>query len=135
MGAFGSGSVFPTLNPGELRHWVWFLEQSSAQPSTADDCECAGGGGVTWKQKTPPLGAWTKIEAVRGVDLLRAGLDASILYLTVTLWYQPGISAQMHILSPTGCEYIINSVENVLLMNHILVLNCQAIGTQANLGG
>jgi hypothetical protein len=133
MGAYG-GSIFPTLNPGELRHWIEFLEQSSTPPTTADECnECNGS--IGWVKGNPSLGAWAKIEAIRGTDLIRSGIDATLLYLTVTIWYQPGVSAQMHILSPTGCEYVINSVENVLLMNHILVLNCQAIGAQANSGG
>jgi hypothetical protein len=134
MGAFGSASIFPSLNPGDLRHWIWFLEQSTSQPTGADDCNNCDTG-ISWAKGNPPLGAWAKIEAVRGTDLIRAGLDSTILYLTVTIWYQPGVSAQMHILSPTNCEYVINSVENVLLMNHILVLNCQAIGAQANFGG
>jgi head-tail adaptor len=127
MGAFGSASSFPTVNPGDFRHWITFLRQQSVVSIS--------GTKVTWVADSPPQGAWAKIEAIRGADLIREGQDATILYLTVSMWFQPGITSNMHIITPSGAECVVLSVENVLSLNHILILNCQAIGAQAEQGG
>lgn len=127
MGGFASSSAFPTLNPGDLRHWVIFLNQTITQGISGQN--------TTWQAATPPQGAWAKIEAVRGAEIIRSGQNVTVLYLTVSMWYRPNVRASMHLQIPSGAELVINSIENVLEMNHILILNCQAIGGEADTSG
>ena len=125
MGAFGAASAFPSLQPGDLRHWITFMVQTVTDGQS--------GKVISWVPSSQ--GAWTKIEAVRGTDVIRSGQDVTQLFLTVSMWFQDGVKASMHILAPSGAEYVVNSVENVLEMDHILVLNCVALGAQADQGG
>ena len=130
MGAFGSANTFPSLQSGDLRHWVWF--KYLVNPPIIG----ATGPLITYAMSSPPVGANCKIEAVRGAEVFRSGQDITQLYLTITMWWRPGVYASMHLIEEnTGMEYNVLSVENVLLLNHILTLNCVAIGNQANLGG
>lgn len=126
MGGFGSATgSFPSLSPGDLRHWVTFMDQVIS--------DGVAGKKITWVPSS--RGAWAKIETIRGVESIRSGQDLSILFLTVSMWFQDGISSRGHILSPSGMEYVINTIENVLQMNQVLILNCQSIGSQSDQGG
>jgi SPP1 family predicted phage head-tail adaptor len=107
---------WPTLDPGEMRHQVTILKQTAS--------EDVSGKTVVMM---PFLTAWAKIEPVRGIDVIRSGQVTTQLYLTISIWWQAGILADMQVQALNGL-YVIQSVENLLEMNHALKLNCVALG-------
>lgn len=111
----------PTINVGNLRHPIAIQSQGPASPPTYD----AGGTAVSWSQFTTALAA---IDAVRGADVIRGGQTTTQLFLTLGLWWQPGILPNMRVVTETDAIYLIQSVENVLEMNAVLLLNCLGIG-------
>ena len=58
--------------------------------------------------------------------VIRGGQVTTQLYLTVAIWYQPGILPSMRIVTDTGAVYVIQSVEDVLELHQIMLLNCIA---------
>jgi head-tail adaptor len=64
---------------------------------------------------------------MRGTDLVRSGQDTSLVFITVTIRWQPGITSAMRIQTATG-TYSIQAVENVLERNRRLNLLCLALG-------
>jgi SPP1 family predicted phage head-tail adaptor len=107
---------WPTIDPGDLRNQISILQQT---PSSD-----ASGSTVTWG---PFVTAWAKIDPVRGTDVLKSGQVTTQEFLVITMWYQPGILADMQVQAPNGL-YVIQSVENLLEMDIVLRLNCLALG-------
>jgi SPP1 family predicted phage head-tail adaptor len=104
------------LDPGEAIHRVRILQQT-----TVSDIS---GTAPAW---VPFVDTWAKIAPVRGTEVLKAGQDTAQLFLTVTIFWQTGIVANMQVQSLNGL-YIIQTVENPGERNVILVLNCIALG-------
>jgi|SRR5581483_4010077 len=107
----------PTIEIGALRHEVSIQKNGPASPPVFD----AGGPVLGWNTFATALAA---IEAVRGTDVIKSGQTTTQLFLTVTMWWQPGILPDMRVASDNGSLYVIQSVENVLEMDVVLVLNC-----------
>lgn len=112
---------FPLLDVGSLRHQITIQAQGPTSPPTMD----ASGQVVAWSPFATALAA---IDQVRGTDVIRGGQITTQLYLTVAMWFQPGILSNMRVISDNGSTYVVQSVENVLEMNLVLILNCVALG-------
>jgi len=111
--------TWPSINPGELRHLVTINQQQA----TTD----ASGNEVAMVELYPDVPA--KCVVVKGTDVLRSGQQTTQTFLTVTIWFQPGILADMQLTRENGTEtYVIQSIDNVNEMNIVLVLNCLAMG-------
>lgn len=112
---------WPSLNVGACRHPIAILAQ---QPTDGYD---AAGPELAWQ---PVLQAMAGIEAVRGTDVIKGGQTSSKLFLTVALWYRAEIRSNMRVRTESGQLLVIQSIENVLEMNVVLILNCIALGAQ-----
>jgi len=106
---------WPSLDPGDMRHQITVLA-----PARGSD---ASGSTVTM---APFTSAYAKIVVVRGTDVIRAGQVTTQLFLTISIWYQAGILADMQVQALNGL-YVIQSVENVGELDVVLVLNCLAL--------
>jgi SPP1 family predicted phage head-tail adaptor len=108
---------WPTLDSGEMRHQITILQQTKSSDASGNTVVMA------------PLytGVWAKIEPVRGTDVIRSGQVTTQLFLTVSIWWQAGIMADMQVQTLNGL-YVIQSVENLLEMDAVLKLNCVALG-------
>lgn len=111
---------YPTIDPGEFRHLVTFLDQV-----TVID---ASGVGTDYSPADPPLQAYVKIEPMRAIDVMRAGETASQVYMEITGWYMPEVTPSQRILAPGGSQYVIQSIRNILGMNSFMVMTCVGIG-------
>jgi len=107
---------WPTLDSGEMRHQITILGQV---PSSD-----VSGGTVAM---VPLVTCYAKIEPVRGIDVIKSGQETTQLFLTLSIWWQAGILANMQVQALNGL-YLIQSVENVLELDVVLKLNCLAIG-------
>ena len=107
---------WPTLDPGEMRHEITILKQAESSDASGNTVVMA-----------PFVTAWAKIEPVRGIDVIRSGQVTTQLFLTISIWWQAGILADMQVQALNGL-YVIQSVENLLEMNQVLKLNCVALG-------
>lgn len=112
---------WPTIEVGAMRHLVEIQRELPANPPAYD----AAGPRLAWQKFVTAKAA---IETVRGTDVIRSGQITTQLFLTVALWFQPGIASNMRLVSENGSTYLIQSVENILEMNIVLVLNCLALG-------
>jgi len=113
-------STFPTIDPGQFRHQITLLEQVVGSD--------ASGATVTYAPESQPVKAWAKIEYLRGTDIIKSGQDVSQVYLKITAWYRAEFSANKRIQGPSGNQYVIQAVENVLEMNTYMVLMCLGVG-------
>lgn len=111
----------PTIDIGSMRHPIIIQANGPTTPPTYDST------GPVFTPTTFTT-AMAKIRAVRGRDVILSGQTATQLFLEVGLWWQPGILPNMQVLTELGSQYVIQSVENVLEMNVILILNCIGIG-------
>jgi head-tail adaptor len=114
-------SAIPGIDPGQFRHLVTLLEEST---SGSD----ASGAPVSWAVGDPPLTAYMKIESLKADEIIKAGLDVSQVDLKLTGWYRPQFTAQSRIQAPSGNVYIVQAVQNVLEMNIFMVLLCLGVG-------
>ena len=108
---------WPKLNPGELVHQISILQQVDGSDES--------GATVTMQPLFANLPA--KIEAVRGIDVLRSGQATTQLFVTVSIWFRAGILPNMQVQTATSL-YLIQSVENVMERGIVLKLNCLALG-------
>ena len=112
---------YPTIDIGRMIHRVTIQSEGAASPPEYD----SAGQVIGWGAFTT---AWAAIEYVKGTDMVKAGQTITELFLTVGLWYQPGILPNMRVQAPNGSVYRIQSIENVREMNVVLVLNCLGLG-------
>ena len=75
----------------------------------------------------PFVTCYAKIVHVRGLDVIKSGQETTQLFLTVSIWWQAGIVANMQVQALNGL-YLVQSVENVGELDVVLILNCLAIG-------
>ena len=113
---------WPSIDIGRMRHAITIQQMGTSSPPVYD----ASGPSLTASTFTTAMAA---IETVRGTDVIRSGQATTQLFLTVGMWYQPGILPNMTVLSDNGSRYVIQSVENILEMNVVLILNCLALGS------
>jgi hypothetical protein len=112
---------YPTIDVGALRSRVTIIALAAGDAPSYD------ASGVALSEQVV-ASAWAAIEAMRGTDVIRSGQTVTQLYLTIAMWYQPGLLPNMLVRTDTGSEYTIQSVENVREMNVVIVLNCIGFG-------
>jgi head-tail adaptor len=112
---------FPSIDIGKMRHAITIQKEGPTSPPTTD----VAGPAMAWNPFTTADAA---IDAVRGTDVIKGGQTTTQLFLTVAIWFQAGILPNMRVLNENGSIYVIQSVENVMEMNTVMVLNCLAIG-------
>ena len=76
----------------------------------------------------PFVAAWAKIVIIKGTDVLKSGQVTTQEFLVVSMWWQPGVLANMQVQALNGL-YVIQSVENLLEMDVVLKLNCLALAS------
>lgn len=103
---------WPTFDPGRMVHQI-----EIQKPAPGFD---ESGATIIWKTF---ITAYAAIEPIRGTDVVRGGQVTTQLYTTVTMVYQTGINASFRIRSFKG-NFVIQSVENPLERDVLLVLNC-----------
>ena len=75
---------------------------------------------------TPFLTTWAEIQYVRGSDVLTGGQIVTQSFMTVRMGFRQGVASNMQVQTANG-KYVIQSIENELEMNAVLILNCVAI--------
>lgn len=110
----------PTIDIGAMRHTVSIKDQGPSSPPEYD----AGGRMIPWHEVATGNAA---IAPVRGIDVIRGGQSTSQLFLTVAMWWDPAIRSNMRVYHDNGSIYKIESVENVLEADVVLVLNCTGL--------
>lgn len=111
----------PVIEIGRLRHTITIQKLGPGSPVTVND------GGVVqgWNTFTT---AKAGIAAIGGGDVMRGGQVTSQLQLTIVLWWQSGLEANMRVVTEMGNTYVIQSVENVREMNVVALMKCVALG-------
>lgn len=112
---------WPVLDIGRLRHQITVQQFGAASPPAYT----ASGPNMAWTTFTT---AMASIEIVRGTDVIKGGQTTTQLFLTVGMWWQPGILPNMRVVSDNGSTYVIQSIENILELDVVLVINCIALG-------
>ena len=112
---------WPSIDIGRLRHpiTIYAIDPTGKQVVDAS--------GVT-PALLPFATAMAAIEAVRGSELIKSGQNTTQLFLTVSLWFIAGILPDMQVVTDGGSTYVIQSVENVLELGVVMVLNCLGLG-------
>jgi SPP1 family predicted phage head-tail adaptor len=105
------------LAAGTLRHAITILQQTIIPDSVSGNVDTY----------TMFLSTRAIIEPIHGTDLVRSGQDATQLFITVTIRYQPGITSTMR-LQTDSATYRIVAIENVLEKNRVLKILCLALG-------
>lgn len=113
------------VNIGAMRHQVTVLQLGAASPPAYD----AGGPRQSFSPLLTDLAAG--IEMIRGTDVIKGGLATTELYLQIMIWFQEAVQVlpamrikQQH----NNSQYVIQSVENPLGLDVILILNCVGLG-------
>lgn len=109
-----------SLAAGDLRSAVTILHRTT----TTD----ASGTVVSWS--TFKSNVRCKIEPLRGVELLKSGVDTTQLYCTITARFDPAITTQMRVQTLDGDVFIIQAIENVLRRNVIMRMTCMGVATE-----
>jgi len=64
----------------------------------------------------------------QGVDVIKGDEVVSQLPVSITIWFQQGIQPNMRVVDENGATYVIQSVEDVLMLGIVMVLTCVGIG-------
>lgn len=112
----------PSIDAGELRHRILFLEETI----TTD----ASGSVAVWAPGSPPDETWAKIDQPRGRTEIRNGQDVSQVDAIVTVRCNPNRprKANMRFQDKNGNTYLILAIAKPLGMNVLLVMQCLLIG-------
>lgn len=105
-----------------MRHVITILSQGPTSPPTYDS---SGQVLSEWSALTTAKAA---IETVSGTDQIRGGQTTTQLLLVITMRFQAGILPNMRVQRTNGNTFIIQSIENILEMDHVLLLNCLGLG-------
>ena len=114
--------LYPSINPGELKHVVTVLQQTVGPMGTS-------GEKIGWQQGSPPSMIHCKIEPMRGTDVIKSGQDISQTFVTITMRWTKNIFPSVRLLGSNGAIYIVCSIQNLLMMNVVLVCTCILLGT------
>lgn len=118
----------PTINIGAMRHQVTVLAQLPSNPPVTD----ASGIIQPWQPIAPPMWAAIGSEAAgsirQGGDVIKGDQTTAQSYFFVAMWWVDSISSSMRLTTENGLTLVIQSIENLLEMNAVLVLTCLGIG-------
>jgi len=111
--------TWPSIDPGKMRHFITIWK-----PRADVSTDASGTVMVPGVVTTAPC----SIDPIRGTDQIRNGQTTTQLFLTIQMWFQPGILPDMQVETESGSRYQIQSIDNVKEMNIVLTLNCIALG-------
>jgi hypothetical protein len=119
----------PVLDIGACRHQLNFYQQVVASPATYDAAGVTSG----WTPFAAGQGVMAALGGQvagnrKGVDVIKGDQTASETYVTAAMWFVPGITPSMRFKDENGTTYIVQSMEDVLVMQVVLVLTCLVIG-------
>jgi len=77
---------WPTLDSGEMRHQITILGQVPSSDVSGSTVAMA-----------PILTCYAKIEPVCGIEVIKSGHETTQLFLTLSIWWQAGIVANMQV--------------------------------------
>jgi hypothetical protein len=124
-----SSSGMPVIDIGAMRHSVTVLQSGPASPPVYD---ASGVSQNIWSAFATgvyaAIGGQAAGAGKGGADVIRDGEIVSQIPLSIAMWYMSGLQPRMRILSDNGSTYVIQSIENVLEQNAVLVLTCLGIG-------
>ena len=106
--------IWPSLNPGELRHRVTVLAETVTANAAGSDTTLS-----------PVISAWAKIEPMTGTDVIRSGQNITQLPVVVSMYYDARVQPNMQLQAPNG-RYAIQAIRNVLELNAVMELTCLA---------
>ena len=113
------------VNIGRMRHQVSILQLGVSSPPAYD----AGGPIQTYNPILANVAA--AIDMIRGTDVIKGGMQTTELYLQIMIWFEEAVQilpsmrvTQQH----NNSQYVIQSVENILALDQILILNCLGLG-------
>lgn len=112
---------YPSINIGAMRHAITIQGTGPTSPPTFDASGVASGINFS-------ISAQAAIDYVRGTDVIRGGQTTSQQFLSVAIWWESGILPSMTVLNDNGSTYEIQSIDNVLEMDVVLILNCIGLG-------
>lgn len=113
--------ITPVPDVSQFIHAITLQEYGLGSPPVYDDA----GPVMSWNDFQSAMAA---VVPVRGIDVIRGGQGTTQLFLTITMWWSPGILPNMRVVSDNGSKYVIQSIENILERNIVLVLNCLGLG-------
>ena len=108
------GMAWPKANPGAMSHRIQLQLQST-------EADVFGQQRQVW---STVLTTWASIEPVSGTNVIQSGQETNQLFLTITIFWQRGVRADMRVLTEDGETYIIQSIEDLKRLHSVLVLNC-----------
>lgn len=112
---------YPTIDIGAMRHAITIQSEGVGDPPVID------ASGVVVSPQTF-VTADAAIDYIRGLDVIKGGQTTSQAFLAAAIWFQAGIIGGMKVINDNGNTYIIQSVDNVLEMDVVLILNCVGLG-------
>lgn len=112
---------YPTIDIGAMRHEITIQSEGVGSPPVID------ASGVVVSPQTF-VTATAAIDYVRGLDVIKGGQTTSQAFLSAAIWFQAGIIGGMKVINDNGSTYIVQSVDNVLEMDVVLILNCVGLG-------
>ncbi|SRR5229473_812539 len=116
---------WPSIEIGRMIHRVTINQYGPTSPPSFD----AAGPIQKWTEFAQ---VWAAISPISGKDVIKGGQTTSQLFLSLAMWFMPGLQERMQIYNQTtGTTYSIESIENVLERNVVLEVNCLALGPQA----
>jgi len=118
----------PTINIGQMRHQLTLYAQAPASPPTYD----AAGVQMNWTSIQSgiyaAIGGQAAGSSRQGMDRPEGDQLTSQQFVTIAVWYQAIFAPNQRVVNENGTTFIIQSIENVLEMNVVLVLTCLGVG-------
>lgn len=106
------------LASGDLIHSITFLEKTNVIDASGNTETWASAGKVSR----------AKIDPMRGLELIRSGVDVTQNYITISIRYRDDVDATMRVQFESKV-YLIEAIENVLERNRVLKLTCLGLGS------
>ena len=113
-------SGYPSIDPGDLRHQITYLNQTTITDSS--------GVSTTWAPASPPVTSWAALEVMSVKDLIQGGQTISQVIAKWTVRWEPGIETTSRFSDENGGYWIVEAVRNVLGRNVVLELTALGLG-------
>lgn len=117
---------WPAIDIGRMRHSISIQQLLPSAPPIID----ASGQVESWQQVLPLAGdlLMAAIEVSRSAEAFKGGQTTAQSFFSIGFWFQAGVVPGMRVVNENGTVCVIESVNNILEMNIVLVLTCIALG-------
>ncbi len=118
----------PTLDLGAMRHSITVQSFGPTSPPSYDEA----GPVRTWAafaDGMAAIGGLSSGAGRQGMDVQKGGQVVTQLPIQVGVWAVAfsGITPSMRVVSDNGSTYVIESIEDILDMGVVLIINCIAL--------